>query len=312
MTSGITVKENEAAIPGGAPEPSALDSAIAGSVESLLSLQHRDGHWVFELEADATIPAEYILLQQYLGTVEPELEQRIARYLRSIQGPDGGWPLFYGGATDLSATVKAYFALKAVGDSIDAPHMQRARTAILARGGARNCNVFTRIMLALWGEVPWRAVPVMPVEIMLLPGWFPFHLDKVSYWTRTVLVPLLVRMALPPTGLNTRGITICQLFTVPPHEVQDWISPPTPTAIGHAFTLLDRLVRLPHPMFPADARRRAIDRAVAFVTERLNGEDGLGGIFPAMANALMMYDCLGYRREHPYCVAAARALRKLA
>jgi squalene-hopene/tetraprenyl-beta-curcumene cyclase len=311
MTSGITVKENEAAMPGGPPEPSALDSAIAGSVESLLSLQHRDGHWVFELEADATIPAEYILLQHYLGTIEPELEQRIARYLRAIQGPDGGWPLFYGGATDLSATVKAYFALKAVGDLPDAPHMQRARAAIIARGGARNCNVFTRIMLALWGEVPWRAVPVMPVEIMLLPGWSPFHVGKVSYWSRTVLVPLLVLMALRPKPRNPRGVRVAELFVEPPEAVRDWISPPTGSLVGYGFVAVDWLLRASEPIFPAGSRRRAIDKAVAFVTERLNGEDGLGGIFPAMANALMMFDCLGYPPEHPSRVSATAALRKL-
>jgi squalene-hopene/tetraprenyl-beta-curcumene cyclase len=270
---------------------------------------------VFELEADATIPSEYILLQHYLGTIEGEsyaaLEPRIARYLRDVQGADGGWPLFYGGAMDLSASVKAYFALKAAGDPADAPHMVRARDAILARGGARRCNVFTRILLALWGEVPWRAVPVMPVEIMLLPGWFPFHIDKISYWSRTVLVPLLVLMTLRPTARNPRGVRISELFIDPPETVRDWISPPTHSAIGHAFALLDRLLRLAEPMFPADPRRRAIDRAVCFVSERLNGEDGLGGIFPAMANALMMFDCLGYPPNHPNCALPAAALRKM-
>jgi squalene-hopene/tetraprenyl-beta-curcumene cyclase len=266
---------------------------------------------VFELEADATIPAEYILLQHYLGTVEPEIEGRIARYLRAVQGADGGWPLFFGGETNLSASVKAYFALKAAGDPPDTPHMQRARAAILARGGARRCNVFTRIMLALWAEVPWRAVPVMPVEIMLLPGWFPFHVDKISYWSRTVLVPLLVLMAMRPKPRNPRGVTIAELFVEPPETVRDWISPPTASAVGHGFVLLDRLLRVAEPLFPIEPRRRAIEKAVAFVSERLNGEDGLGGIFPAMANALMMYDALGYPPEHPYRADAAAALRKL-
>jgi squalene-hopene/tetraprenyl-beta-curcumene cyclase len=310
----MTANNNNAAMLGEAVRPNGLDAAIGRSVESLLLLQNEDGHWVFELEAGAMIPAEYLLLQHYLGTIdqlEPELEQRIARYLRDVQGADGGWPLFYGGAMDLSASVKAYFALKAAGDLVDAPHMARARAAILAQGGARRCNVFTRIMLALWGEVPWRAVPVMPVEIMLLPSWFPFHIDKVSYWSRTVLVPLLVLMTLRPTARNPRGIRIAELFVEPPETVRDWISPPTPSAIGHAFALLDRLLRLAEPMFPADPRRRAIDKAVAFVTERLNGEDGLGGIFPAMANALMMFDCLGYQPDHPGCATTAAAVRNL-
>src|SRR5271168_5069929 len=288
-----------------------LDEAVGRAGESLLALQHADGHWVFELEADATIPSEFILLQHYLGCIEPELQARIARFIRAAQGADGGWPLFYGGALDLSASVKAYFALKAAGDPVDAPHMARARSAILARGGARRCNVFTRITLALFGEVPWRAVPVMPVEIMLLPGWSPFHIAKVSYWSRTVLVPLLVLMALRPYARNPQAVTIRELFVEPPEAVRDWISGPTSSPLSLAFGMLDRLLRVAEPFFPADARRRAIEKAVAFVTERLNGEDGLGGIFPAMANTVMMLDCLGYAPDHPDYATALASVRKL-
>ena len=135
----------------------------------------------------------------------PRLEAKIAVYLRRIQGEHGGWPLFRDGDLDVSATVKAYFALKMIGDPIDADHMRRAREALRARGGAERANVFTRIMLALFGFIPWRAVPVMPVEIMLLPKWFPFHLDKISYWSRTVIVPLLVLMAKKPQARNLQG-----------------------------------------------------------------------------------------------------------
>ena len=172
-------------------------------------------------------------------------------------------------------------------------------------------SVFTRILLALWGEVPWRAVPVMPVEIMLLPRWFPFHLDKISYWSRTVLVPLLVLMALQPRARNPHGVTIAELFVEPPESVRDWISPPTPSLVSRAFAICDWLVRRIEPFFPAKRRRRAIEKAVGFVTERLNGEDGLGGIFPAMANSLMMFDCLGYPPDHPDCAAPPAAIRKL-
>jgi squalene-hopene/tetraprenyl-beta-curcumene cyclase len=151
----------------------------------------------------------------------------------------------------------------------------------------------------------------MPVEIMLLPGWFPFHVTKVSYWSRTVLIPLLVLMAMRPRARNPRGITIAELFIEPPEKIRDWITPPTASPVGHAFALLDRLLRLAEPMFPADPRRRAIEKAVAFVTERLNGEHGLGGIFPAMVNSLIMFDCLGYPPDHPNCVIATEAIRAL-
>jgi squalene-hopene/tetraprenyl-beta-curcumene cyclase len=163
----------------------------------------------------------------------------------------------------------------------------------------------------LWGEVPWHAVPVMPVEMMLLPRWFPFHIDKISYWSRTVVIPFLVLMAKRPQAKNPRGITIAELFVEPPETVQDWIKPSTPSLTGTAFVLVDWLVRAAEPHFPKKRRQRAIDKAVAFVTERLNGEDGLGGIFPAMVNSLLMYASLGYPLDHPHCRTAARAVNKM-
>ncbi len=189
-----------------APDP--LQAAILRARDALLRRQRDDGHWVFELEADATIPAEYVLLEHYLDRIDPELQGRIGIYLRSTQAAHGGWPLFHDGAFNISASVKAYFALKAIGDDPDAPHMRAARDAILAAGGAARTNVFTRAQLALFGEAPWRAVPVMPLEIMLLPRWFPFTLDRVSYWSRTVIVPLLVLMARRPARAIRAGSTL--------------------------------------------------------------------------------------------------------
>ena len=288
-----------------------LDSAIARASSALAGRQNADGHWVFELEADATIPAEYVLLEHFLHRIDAPLQAKIGVYLRRIQGEHGGWPLFHGGAFDLSASVKAYFALKAIGDDCGAPHMAAARAAILAAGGAARSNVFTRIQLALFGAVPWRAVPAMPVEIMHLPRWFFFHLSKVSYWSRTVLVPLLVLMALRPRARNPRGIDIAELFTTPPDQVRDWIRGPYRSGWGRVFKAVDHVVRLAQPAFPSSVRNRAIEEARKFVTERLNGEDGLGAIYPAMANTVMMLDALGYGADHPDAAIAWAAVRKL-
>jgi squalene-hopene/tetraprenyl-beta-curcumene cyclase len=296
------------AVPRGLNATPDLDRAIARASDSLLAMQQPDGHWVFELEADATIPAEYILLQHYLGEIVPAEQRALAEYLRKIQGVHGGWPLFHGGVFDISASVKAYFALKATGDSIEAPHMLRARAAILEHGGAANTNVFTRVLLALFGEVAWDAVPVMPVEIMLLPRWFPFHLSKVSYWSRTVIVPLLVLMAKKPRAKNPRDVHVGELF-VPGSQADP------PRAKGsiwaHLFNGLDDVLRHFEPSMPKGSRARAIDLAVSWVIERLNGEDGLGAIYPAMANAVMMFECLGFPKDDPNLVIAKRAIRKL-
>src|SRR5688500_19740465 len=167
--------------------PASLEAGLNAAREGMLALQKEDGHWCFPLEADCTIPAEYVLMMHFMDEVDVELETRIARFIREKQDPKhGGWPLYYEGHFDLSCTIKAYYALKIVGDSPDAPHMARARAAILAHGGAARANVFTRIMLAMYGQLPWRGVPFVPVEIMLLPKWFPFHISKVAYWSRTV------------------------------------------------------------------------------------------------------------------------------
>src|SRR5437762_836801 len=149
-------------------DPAALEKSIASATEALLGYRQADGHFVFELEADATIPSEYVLLRHYLAEpVDAVLEAKIANYLRRIQGAHGGWPLVHDGPFDMSASVKAYFALKMIGDSVDAPHMARAREAIHARGGAIHSNVFTRFLLAMFGVLKWRSTPVLPIEIML-------------------------------------------------------------------------------------------------------------------------------------------------
>jgi squalene-hopene/tetraprenyl-beta-curcumene cyclase len=287
-----------------------LDSVIDLAAGALFRQQRADGHWVFELEADATIPAEYVLLVHYLGEgPDLELERKIGVYLRRIRGAHRGWPLYHGGPLDISATVKAYFALKMIGDSPDAPHMAEAREAILAHGGAEKANVFTRILLALYGENVWSTVPAIPAELILLPRWFPIHLSKMSYWTRTVLVPLLVLAALKPKARNPRGVHIGELFsgrTVPvrraPHQNAAWAG---------FFGGLDRVLKRAELFWPARLRRRAIDACVRFVGERLNGEDGLGAIYPAMANSVMMYDALGYPADHPQRAIARASVEKL-
>ena len=291
----------------------ALEEHIRGATDALLADQQPDGHWVFELEADATIPAEYVLMVHYFAE-QPnlELERKIGVYLRRIQGVHGGWPLFHEGAFDMSASVKAYFALKMIGDDIEAPHMRRAREAILSRGGAVKSNVFTRALLSLYGVVPWSSVPVMPVEIMLLPRWFPFHLDKISYWARTVIVPLLVLQALKPKAINPRGITIDELF----HQDPKTVGPPAKAAHQKwswflGFRAIDIVLRAVEPFMPKRTRKRAIDQAVAFVTERLNGIDGLGAIYPAMENSVKMYAVLGYPPDHPHRAIARASLDKL-
>ena len=291
----------------------ALETSIGSATRALLDMRQPDGHWVFELEADCTIPAEYVLLRHFLNEpVDAVLEGKIANYLRRVQGAHGGWPLVHDGAFDMSATVKAYFALKVIGDSVDAPHMVRAREAARSRGGAVHSNVFTRFQLAMFGVLTWRSVPVLPVEIMLLPMWSPFHLNKISYWARTTMVPLLVLAALKPRARNASGIGIDELFLQEPHSIgMTGKAPHQSWGWFLLFRAIDGVLRVIEPLFPKKLRSRAIDSAIAFIEERLNGEDGLGAIYPPMANTVMMYQALGKPADYPPRAVTRRGLDRL-
>ena len=289
-----------------------LDQSIDRATAALAKVQQPDGHWVFELEADATIPAEYVLLRHYLGeSVDAALEAKIASYLRRIQSSEhNGWGLFHGGAFDVSASVKAYYALKMIGDGVDAPHMARARAAILAQGGAAASNVFTRIQLALFGAGPWATVPTMPPELILLPRWFPIHLSKMSYWARTVVVPLLVLCALQPVAHNVLGVKIDELYTG--ETVHAGTKAADPKWLWtKGFNALDWVLKAGNGLWPKRLRARAFDTCAAWVSERLNGVDGLGAIYPAMANSVMMFDCLGIGPNDPRRASARESIERL-
>lgn len=287
-----------------------LNESIEFARATIESQQYPEGYWDYQLEADCTIPAEYIMMMHFTDDIDRLLELKIANYLRSHQCDHDGWALYHGGSFDLSCTVKTYFALKLAGDAPDAEHMRKARTAILAHGGAAKSNVFTRIALALFEQVPWRAVPFIPVEVMLLPKWFPFHISKVSYWSRTVMVPLFILCSLKPAASNPRRINIAELFTVPPEQVKKYFSPTN--KLSRLFLGLDYIGRhFLEPLIPKFIRKKALKKAEQWVIERLNGEDGLGAIFPAMVNAHESLLLLGYNESHPLTIQTKAALKKL-
>ena len=301
-----------AQVPGNMIEESRLDSdlskVIRSATKELLSARMPDGHWVFELEADSTISAEYILLGHFLDERDSKKEEMLSNYIRSNQEDHGGWPLFKGGGLDISCSVKAYWALKLSGDNPAAPHMEKAREAILQAGGAAQSNIFTRTTLALFGQVPWRAIPAMPVEIICLPKWFPFHLTKVSYWSRTTLVPLMILMSLKAKARNPTSINVRELFCNHPNEEKYFH---TNTFIEKIIYKIDRILKVYERVVPKFIRRIAINRALRWCLIRINGVDGLGAIFPPMANLLMVLDTLGYKKNDENRILVRESIDKL-
>lgn len=286
-----------------------LNLAIQNAQDTLLKLQQTEGYWRFELEADCSIPSEYIMMMHYLDDIDTVLQAKIANYIRARQSVDGSYPLFTGGPGEISCSVKAYYALKMAGDSVSAPHMQQLRNYILSQGGAAKANVFTRIALAIFEQLPWRGVPYIPVEIMLLPKWFPFHLDKVSYWSRTVMVPLFVLCTLKAKAKNPNNIGVLELFVTHPDLEQHYF--PERTFLNKCFLGLDNFGRAVNALIPKKMRSIAMQKAQDWFVERLNGEDGLGGIFPAMVGSYQAMLLLGFPADHPHVLTARKAIDKL-
>ncbi|RLD21907.1 MAG: squalene--hopene cyclase, partial [Bacteroidetes bacterium] len=285
---------------------SQVDNAIDSALVSIVEQQDPKGFWCYELEADITIPSEYILMMHYLGDVEKGIQSKMANYIRKRQQENGGWPLYKGGITNISCTVKAYYALKLAGDDIDSSHMILAKRAILERGGAAKSNVFTRIMLAMFEQVPWRAIPFIPVEIMLLPKWFPFHISKISYWSRSVMVPLFILYSLKATAKNPEKIDVRELFETPPEKERHYF--PTRSILNKLILIMERIAFNIQWLIPGFVHKMALNKAKDWFIVRLNGDSGLGAIFPAMVNAYESLLLLGFDKDDEIVKTARRAI----
>ncbi len=298
-----------------APVPLSSDpvlDTLTRAGNALLQRQAAEGYWQFVLEADTTIPAEYIMLQHFLGTVDELRQQKLAGYILERQLEDGSWPLYEGGPGNISATVKAYFSLKLSGYRPEHEALQRAREWIHHHGGAESANVFTRITLAMFGQLPWHTVPAMPAESIWLPRWWIFNLSKVSYWSRCVIVPLLILFGHRPVFKPAPEQGISELFLSDPFTLRhidtysgDLIS------LKNLFTFTDRCIKHIEPLVPGWVRRASLRKCEAWMRDHMRGEGGIGAIYPAMANAVMALKILGNDSSDPDMARGLRAIEDL-
>jgi squalene-hopene/tetraprenyl-beta-curcumene cyclase len=287
----------------------ALESAVERTRDWLLARQCEDGYWVGELEGDTILESEYILLMTFLGRESDSVCTGCARYIQDHQLADGGWAIYPGGPTDVSASVKAYFALKLVGASPNEPAMARARRAILAAGGAHECNSFTRFYLALLGQIGYDECPCVPPELVLIPASLGFSLSAMSAWTRTIVVPLSIMAYFKPRHMLDPERGIAELFR------DDRPRPSRRSARTLSWTNffvgVDRVLKWLDRRVPAAWRRPAVDAAHRWMTQHCENTDGLGAIFPPMVYSIIALKCLGYDRESPAMQWAIKQLEDL-
>ncbi|MBX6314178.1 MAG: squalene--hopene cyclase [Isosphaeraceae bacterium] len=273
----------------------ALERALEATRDRLLDWQHPDGHWVGELEGDTILESEYILLMAYLGRHREEVCLRLGQYIHDKQRPEGGWAIYPGGPFDLSASVKAYFALKLIGLPTDHPTMARARALILEAGGAHGCNSFTRFYLALLGQIPYSDCPSVPPELILLPKTWGFSLYAMSAWTRTIVVPLSILSAMKPVKHLPPKASIGELFRPDLPKPSRWTK--RTFTWTNFFLVVDRLLQWADRHLPASWRQPAIRAAHRWMLDHFEDSDGLGAIFPPMIYSVVALDCLGYERD---------------
>src|SRR5216117_2190967 len=290
-----------------------ISRAISSAQENLLGQQKPDGHWCGELIVDSTLCSDYVVFMHWCGEVDAQLRRRCVRHILKRQLPDGGWNIYHGGPSEINASVKAYFALKLAGCSVDAPFMQEARATIMRLGGIPQMNTFSKLYLALLGQFPWKYLPAIPIEMVLLPKWAPFHICKMSSCSRAMIIPLSIINHFKPTRILPGEKQLHELYPLGteqadlrlPRSEKFW-------TWRNFFLRLDDTFKFLSPLRVRPLRRRAMEAAERWMLERIGeGSDGLAAVYPAMLNCLIALRALGYSKRNAVYAKAEKDFAEL-
>ncbi|HPY29917.1 MAG TPA: squalene--hopene cyclase [Verrucomicrobiota bacterium] len=313
ITNPSLTENSSGAFSENAPTRPGLETAIRRSQAYLLGQQKPEGYWIGELIVDSTLVSDMIAFHHWDQSVDPAWQRKAVHHILSQQLPDGGWNIYHGGPAEVNATVKAYLALKLAGLPVTDSRMLRAREVARALGGVPRMNTFSKLYLALLGLYPWKYVPTIPCEVLLIGKWFHVNFWEMSNWSRAMLVPLAIINHFKPTRPCT--VDLDELYPEGFHE-RDLRLPRDPGWFTwrNFFLSLDKLHKFAELWAQAGIhpfRKRALKRAEQWMLERFEGSDGLAAIFPAMLNSLIALKALGYPNDHPEVVRAARHLKEL-
>ncbi len=290
----------------------ALETALKRSQDYLLSVQKPEGFWVGELLVDSTLASDMICFHHWDGSVDLEWQRKAVNHILSMQLPDGGWNIYFGGPSEVNATIKGYLALKLAGVPVTDPRMLKAREVALNHGGVPRMNTFSKLYLALLGLYPWDYVPTIPSEVILIGKWFYVNFNEMSNWSRSMIVPLAIINHYKPTRPLDHGMNLDELYPEGFHE-RDLALRPDPERFTwrNFFLWLDKLHKFVENNNLRPFRKLALKKAEQWMLERFEGSHGLAAIFPAMLNALIALKALGYPDDHPQVIRARRELKGL-
>ena len=301
-----------------APSPPAsllqpeVAEALRRTQDYFFATQHPDGYWWGELESNPTMEAEYLMLTYFLDSEEGDRWRLVANDIRRRQLQDGSWAMYYGGPGDLSTSVECYFALKLMGTQPDDPAMLLAKEFILRKGGVPKARVFTKVWLALFGQWPWKATPVMPPELLLLPTWATFNIYRFASWARATVVPMLVVLTQHPTRHLPPELSIQELFPSPPgpadlrirRRSHSWLS------AEQLFIAADTLLRAYERMPWKPLRKVALHKLERWLLNHQEADGSWGGIQPPWVYSMLALHQLGYGNGHPVMAKALEGFKR--
>jgi squalene-hopene/tetraprenyl-beta-curcumene cyclase len=290
-----------------------VEAAAERSRDYIFSQQDPAGFWCGELEADAMLEADYIFAHVLLGTGDQgKMERALTEILRH-QIADGGWANYPGGPSNISLSVKCYFACKLMGMKQEHPVLAKAREWILANGGVVECNTFTKIYLCFLGQYEYDAVPAIPPEIVLFPKWFYFNIYEISSWSRAILVPLSIAYAKKPFKKIAPEQGIDELFVGGREKADLRLRWDRKKLISwrNFFLFTDRMIHWFEGIHIRPLRNIALKKAEKWMLERMEMSDGLGAIYPGILNSTIAMRCLGYSLDDPQVIRAMDEFEKL-
>ncbi len=313
MSEAVQIATTAAApVPARSEFAAKVDYTIDRAQRALIALQKPEGYWHAALEANAEMNAEFIIFNHFMETVDIELEAKLKKHLLDSQNADGSWSLYAGGDGYLSSSIEAYFALKLAGLRAGDEPMMQARRWILARGGIEKCGTLARFYLACMGQVPWDATAALPVEVALLPNWFPFNMYELASWARGTAFGLMVLQAMRPVRQVDYRDGVLELYIQPPHFTK-FKQPPGKSLLSlrNAFNLADKALRIYDRHHLKALRARALRHAENWILEHQEANGSWGGIEPCYLLSAMALKALGYRNDHPVLKKGIEASREL-